>query len=202
MDERSPRDELDALRRANPVAIDQLPTHSRDRIWARIEEATMADNTPQADPGQTRLARWSIAASGVALTLAVVAAATLGGGPAGIPGPSAAGGGGAAGMCIQFTTEMLQERQFAFDGTVTTINGDQVTLAVTTAFWGSPQAGSSVTLTAGMGMTGDAVVLEGGPRLAAGSRYLVSGDDQFMWACGYTVDWDASTAAQWAALAP
>ncbi len=39
--------------------------------------------------------------------------------------PVGGGGGGAAGMCIQYTTDILLERQWAFDGTVTAINGNR-----------------------------------------------------------------------------
>jgi hypothetical protein len=35
-----------------------------------------------------------------------------------------------------------------------------------------------------------------------GDRYLVSGDDDIAWSCGYTQVYDEATAAEWAAAAP
>jgi hypothetical protein len=151
------------------------------------------------DKGQVRIAQWTIAASGVALAGVLVAALALGGTAA--PPPQTGNGGGATGMCIQFSPEELAARDFAFDGTVTAVNGDQATFTINTAFWGV--SGSEVTLTAGIGMIEESgVALDGGPLLVIGERYLISGDDTFAWTCGYSVVYDEATAAQWASLAP
>jgi hypothetical protein len=48
----------------------------------------------------------------------------------------------------------------------------------------------------------EVVALEGGPLLIVGDRYLVSGDGNIAWSCGYTQVYDAATAAEWAAAAP
>lgn len=195
MNQTDPRDPLDELRRANPFGDDQLPPTSRARVWARIEEARMDDT------GQTRIARWVIAGSGVTLVAVMVAALTLGGtaAPPPVASDPGSGGGGAAGMCIQYSIELLKEREFAFDGTVTALDGNMATFSVTTAFWGV-ETGSSVTLQADlMANPGPNVALEGGPILVVGQRYLVSGDDTFAWTCGYTQEWTAEAAAEWAA---
>jgi hypothetical protein len=190
------RDPIDELRRANPLRDDQLPTSSRDRIWSRIQEARMVDN------GQVRFAHWTIAASGVALVAVVVAALTLGGTAAPPPQTGNGDGGGGLGICIAFSMEELQARDFAFDGTVTAVNGNQATFAVNDGFWGV-EDGSSVTLTAGVGMLEESgVALDGGPLLIVGDRYLISGDDAFAWTCGYSLVFDAATAAEWASAAP
>lgn len=196
MSTQAPRDPIDELRQANPVDRSQLPASSRTRIWDRIEEARMSEKTRSGIP------RWAVALSGLAVVVVAVVAVQLGGVPAPEPGPTdGGGGGGAIGMCIQFTTEELQARDFAFDGTVTALDGDQATFAVNTAFWGVE--GSSLTLTAGIGMTSeDGIALDGGPLLVVGNRYLVSGDDVFAWSCGFSQVYDAGTAAEWAAAAP
>jgi hypothetical protein len=192
----TPPDPIDELRRANPLRDDQLPTTSRARTWARVEEARMADQT------QIRIARWTIALSGVVAAAAFIAALTIGGTANPSQPPTGGDDGGFAGMCLAFTLEDLQARDFAFDGTVSAISGNQATFTVNDGFWGV-EDGASVTLQADL-MIGDpnVVALEGGPQLVVGERYLISGDDTFAWSCGYSVAYDEATAAQWAALAP
>ena len=155
-----------------------------------------------ADQTQIRIARWTIAASGIALAAALVAALTIGGVAPASPPAGNNGGGGFAGMCLAFTMEDLQQRDFAFDGTVTAITGNQATFTVNDGFWGV-EDGASVTLQADL-MIGDpnVVALEGGPQLIVGERYLISGDETFAWSCGYSVVYDEATAATWAAAAP
>jgi hypothetical protein len=114
--------------------------------------------------------------------------------PAGTPGGSPNPGSAA---CVeQYSLDTLKNRGFAFDGTVTGIDGDEVTFKVNQAFKGA--LGESVTLTA-TGMTGTAITSAGGPNLAVGERYLVAGEDRFAWACGFTQAYDGAVAAQWSA---
>lgn len=204
MSDKPTRDPIDELRRANPLRDEQLSASSRDRLWSRIQETRMSEQTPQTDPGQTRLARWTIAASAATLVAVVVAALTLGGTAAPSPqtGDEGSGGGGGMSMCLAFTMEDLQARDFAFDGTVTAIDGTQATFTVNDGFWGV-EDGASITLGADL-MVGEpeVVALEGGPLLIVGDRYLVSGDDSYAWSCGYTLVYDEATAAEWAAAAP
>jgi hypothetical protein len=193
MSQNPTRDPIDELRRANPLRSDQLPTSSRDRVWSRIQEARMVDT------GQVRITQWTIAASGVALVGVLVAALTIGGTA---PPPQTGTGGGATGMCIQFSLDELAVRDFAFDGTVTAVSGDQATFTVHDGFWGV-EDGATVTLTAGIGMYQESgIALDGGPLLVIGERYLISGDDTFAWTCGYSQAYDEAAAAQWASLAP
>jgi hypothetical protein len=205
MSQKPTRDPIDELRAANPLSDDQLPADSRDRLWSRIQEARMTDNLPQTDSGHTRFARWTIAASGVAVAAVAIAALTIGGTAAppqtGNEGTGGGGGGGVM-MCLAFTIEDLQARDFAFDGTVTAVNGNLATFTVNDGFWGA-EDGTSVTLQADL-MTGEPqqVALEGGPLLTVGERYLVSGDDDIAWSCGYTLVWDEASAATWAAATP
>jgi hypothetical protein len=46
-------------------------------------------------------------------------------------------------------------------------------------------------------MTGTSITSAGGPSLAEGQRYLVAGDDTFIWACGFTQPYEAAVAADW-----
>ncbi|CAN5215455.1 hypothetical protein BH24CHL7_BH24CHL7_17140 [soil metagenome] len=95
-------------------------------------------------------------------------------------GPSPTNGGGAViGSCVeQYSLDALKSRDFAFYGTVTEIDGDEVSFAVNEALSGPDVA--DVTLTA-EGMTGTAITSAGGRNLAVGGRYLVAGDDRFVW---------------------
>lgn len=150
-------------------------------------------NNPRPQP--PRRAAWAagIAAAAVA-GVAAVALLLNPGTPA--PAPSDDPGTG-IGSCVEvYSPEALASRDFAFDGTLTAIDGDQATFMVTEAFSGDATTGSTVTLTA-TGMSGTSITSAGGVTLAVGDRYLVAGDDTFVWACGFTQPYDESVAAQW-----
>ena len=111
--------------------------------------------------------------------------------------PIAGGDGGAAGggaaSCIRYDPSTLPTFDIVFDGTVTAIDGDQVTFDVQTGWKG---ADDSITLTApesNIAITGPA------PEFKVGGRYLVTAAGSTMNSCGYTLDYDADTAASWAA---
>lgn len=187
----SPRpDPLDELRRANPATQRRSPPDSKARVWARIQEVIVESNSKRPVGRGTALALGlgSVAAAGIAaLALAL--------NPGGTPAPSG-GPGPAIGSCVEtYSANTLANRDFAFDGTVTAIDGDQVTFAVNERFAGS--ASDQVSLTA-TGMTGTSVTSAGGPTLSVGERYLVAGDDTFAWACGFTQAYDPAVAAEWA----
>ena len=181
-------DPLDELRHADPVRSRPAPSESKARVWARIQEATM-DTSPRSK----RRPGWALGFGAIAVA-AVAAIAVLTNG-AGDPTPSEQPGPG-IGSCVEtYSAEALGNRDFAFDGTVTSIDGDSVTFAVDDAFWGD--VGESITLEAA-GMTGTSVTSAGGPSLMQGERYLVAGDDQFVWGCGFTQPYDSAVAAEWA----
>lgn len=81
------------------------------------------------------------------------------------------------------------------DGTVTGIDGDEVAFGVSEVFAGD--IGASVTLTAS-GMTGTAIMSAGDTTLTVGHRYLVAGDGEFAWSCGFTQPYAAAVASDWA----
>jgi hypothetical protein len=202
MTEPNDHDPIELLGRSNPVDAHELPSASLARIRARVQEKVMTDNQPEArhDLPRRRL-RWTI---GVAGMTAVAAIALLVFGPrAGAPVPSPSdggiggrpGAGGGTAMCIRFDLDLLAQQQFAFDGTVTAIDGESVTFDVANWYRGSGE--SSVTLKevglgGGVSMEGILVDFE------VGTRYLVSGADGVITGCGYTQEWDAAAAADWA----
>lgn len=206
-------DPLDQLRRVDPVDEDRLPSASLARMSARVREHTMQSN--DSTPARRRLLIPAAAAAvlaGIALVVIVggarPAAAPSGGTPgialaspsqpvsSAAPSPDGAGGVLTA-FCIErYSPETVAKRDFAFDGTVTAIDGDEVSFRVGHRYSGP--ASDTVTLTA-TGMTGTAITSAGGPKLGLGERYLVAGDDHFVWACGFTQPYDPDVAAAWAA---
>ena len=117
-----------------------------------------------------------------------------GAGPVQTPDPSgnpAAGGGVAS--CLVYDPANLPTFETVFDGTVTAIDGDQVTFTVNE---GWKNAEGTITLTVpqvDVALTGPL------PEFTVGGRYLVTAFGSTINACGYTLDYDAETAATWAA---
>lgn len=185
---REPSDPLDALRHADPVRSAPEPSDSKARVWTRVQEVIM----DRPAPTRRRPARMALGVTGLAAA-AVVAVALFSGAGAS-PTPSDQPGPG-IGSCVEtYRLEALGNRDFAFDGTVSVIEGDTVTFVVNEAFSGD--GAGEVTLTAS-GMTGTAVTSAGGPSLVAGQRYLVAGDDTFVWACGFTQPYAPAVADDW-----
>jgi len=185
------RDPLDELRRADPAGVSREPSESMARVWARIQEATTMDQTR---PSPSSRIRWAggLAAAGIAGVAAIALLLSSGGAPDRVDDP-----GTGIGSCVEtYSTETLANRDFAFDGIVTGINGDRVTFSVNESFAGDPSTEASVTLSA-PGMSGTSVTSAGGPTLTVGDRYLVAGDDEFVWPCGFTQPYDESVAAEW-----
>lgn len=197
MTESTDQDPLELLRRSNPVVADELPSASLARVRARVQENLMTDTQP--GPGRSLSGRRLRLATGLAGVAAAAAIAFVAFGPRGnLPGPSPSDGGGGGGgiaSCIRYDAETLARQEYAFDGTVTAIDGDSVTFAVGTWFRGSGDA--SVTLTeVGLGSGSvSSVPLVG---FEVGGRYLVSGAGGIITDCGYSMPYDAAFAAQWA----
>lgn len=189
------RDPFDELRRADPAHPDRLPSASLARVRARVQEATIMQE------GRRPAPRRGLAIGAGIVTLAVVALVGVVAlrAPASEGQPAAsvdAGGGGALASCLeQYSLEALKDRDFAFDGTVKAIAGNEVTFTVNETFRGSDAP--EVTLIAD-GMTGTTITSVGGPTLALGGRYLVAGEERFVWPCGFTQEYDAGIAADWA----
>lgn len=208
-------DLIQALRAANPISSTSSPD-AAERA-ARFEEITsMPDQTSTPAPSPVRR-RWiyttAAAASVAAVVIGVAIATREVDEPQAAPvttttveatPPSAAPassdavlspGGPTMGSCVEFyDLETLTQREFAFNGTVSAIAGQEVTFSVEEWFKGGIE--STVTLDAN-GMAGAAVTSAGGPTLAVGEHLLVAGDDGFVWSCGFTQPFDAATAAAW-----
>jgi hypothetical protein len=195
-------DPIERLRAADPVHADDVPDASLARVSARVQEHVMTDNrrTPILPPTRGPLA----VIGGLALAGAVALAIAFGSG-LGTPAPSAgpiaanptpsenpAAGGGMA-SCLMYDPANLPTFDKVFDGTVTAVDGDQVTFQVNTGWKG---AEGSLKLTA---PNVDIALLGPMPEFKVGSRYLVTTAGSNINACGYTLDYDAATAAAWAA---
>ena len=198
MSQPSGSDPFDRLRAADPMRADDVPDASLARVSARIQEHIMTDvqHSPRAKRARHPFAL--LAGLGVAGALAL--AITLGSGLGrqqpesigSVPTPSSDPGGGMA-SCIMYDPAILPTFDIVFDGTATAIDGDRVTFAVNAAWKGVDR---SVTLTA----PSASVALVGPvPDFELGGRYLVTAAGSNINACGYTLEFDADTAATWAA---
>jgi hypothetical protein len=197
-------DPIDRLRAADPIRADEVPDASLARVSARIQEHIMSD--VRRDPTTLRPTRGPLAlVGGLALAGAFALAIALnsgfgaqspGGGPvAANPTPSenpAAGGGGMA-SCLVYDPANLPTMETVFDGTVTAVDGDQVTFDVNEGWKG---ADGSITLTA---PDTDIALLGPMPDFQVGGRYLVTAAGSNINSCGYTLDYSADAAADWAA---
>ncbi len=107
--------------------------------------------------------------------------------------------GSALTSCVaQYSLETLTEREYAFDGTVTAVDGRDMTFAVNEWFAGGE--GDTVTLDHGdhVGM----LFAPDGPALEPGTRVLAAGDGGFVWSCGFTQLHDPALADQWRSAFP
>ena len=194
-------DPIDRLRATDPVRADDVPDASLARVSARVQEHIMSDlqHTATVRPSRSPLA-W---VSGIALAGAFALAIAFGSGFFGakspgtvgaVPTPSenpAAGGGLAS--CLVYDPANLPTFDVVFDGTVTARNGDRVTFDVNEGWKGTD---GNITLTA---PEYDMALVGAIPDFKVGGRYLVTAAGGNVNACGYTLDYDADTAATWAA---
>lgn len=90
------------------------------------------------------------------------------------------GDGDAMASCIRFDTSILGEMPMAFEGTVTNVDGEQVTLSVDRWYRGGDAA--TVELFAAAGMQ----ALIGGIDFVEGQQYLVSATDGNVNYCGFS----------------
>ncbi len=194
-------DPFERLVEADPVPDGAVPSASLARVHARIEESiAMASSTPAPRDRRLGLALIGVAVVAVA-AFALAGAGGLFAGPTAAPpvanGPTAAppddGGaaGGGAASCLAFDPATLAAQEFAFDGTVTAVDGDEITFAIGRAYAGV-DGDTFVVTDQSVGIT-----LDGGPEYQVGGRYLVSGNDGLAWACGYSVAWDEAAAGVW-----
>lgn len=214
-----PEDAVDALARlraANPVPPDEvaaLSTTARARaLRAEIVMQTESNprspesTSPHPAPTGPRWQRPLVAGLAAVLLTAVgtVAALQL---AADEPAPAdvVAGdqvevdpimpGGGMALCVATYTPETLVEREVAFLGTVTAIEGDEVTFEVEEAFRGTAEG----PLTLGGAEFLSTPNPDNVNPIAVGERYLVAGDGGFAWGCGFTHLHSEELAEEWRA---
>lgn len=122
------------------------------------------------------------------------------GGPAGdeaLVDPIIAEGTGLGSCAFEFSVETLAERQFAFEGTVTEIREPVAMDApyevhFDVARWFS--GGEAATTTVGTyDVSGTS--LAGDLGLAVGDRVLASGDEAFLWGCGFSMPYSEESAS-------
>ena len=103
----------------------------------------------------------------------------------------------ASGSCVElYDLETLDNREFAFDGTVKEVRSDRAEFTVNEWFRGGE--GDEVSkggATGSSGLTPEEDYPNVG--LAPGERFLVAGDGDFAWACGFTQPYDPEVAADW-----
>lgn len=202
MDDSGSRD-LDALlRAADPwPATRPVDPAIPARALALVEkELPMSESTPAP---RRRLGRRGAVA--IAISLAALA---LVGGTAIVRttdgGPNVATGNGRAvgdafASCLAFSLDVLARQPLAFDGTVTAVDGDEVTFDVERWFRGG-EGDTAVTRAAGL--VSGAPELNGGVGFVEGGRYLVSGEQAdgaiVPAVCGLTMEYDSDMAADWA----
>jgi len=125
-------------------------------------------------------------AAAAALVVAVGGAIVLSGGTDGDPvaqGPLLelnAGADDPMAMCIQFSVEELARAPLAFEGTVTSVEGETVTLDVDQWFKGGDAGQVEINAPAGM------EALIGGIPFEVGGQYLVTAYDGNVNYCGFT----------------
>jgi len=196
-------DELERMARANPwpaAAGDERSPAAR-----ALAEDIMT--TPQSRPvrrNRTPLAVAAALAGALALGGVVLALDDGGGGSARRAEPRANTPDTSGAVepdtgltsCVEtYDLATLANREYAFAGTVTSVEGDQATFAVDEWYRGDGSA--EVTLGGAAGLGG--VTSAGEPvDLAPGTRLLVAGDGGFAWSCGFTQPYDEAVARQWA----
>lgn len=119
-------------------------------------------------------------------------ASPIGDGPATDLVDPAAGGSDVTSCVESFSPETLRDRDYAFDGTVDSVEGPDITFAVNEWFAGGTE--STVTLDH-QGYAG--MLLDPNTALEPGTRALMAGDGSMVWSCGFTQLWSDGTAAEW-----
>jgi hypothetical protein len=167
------------------VPTEPTTTESSRELMERVMSTPVRERTePPVDHGRRT---WAIGAAAVAaLVLAVAGGVALTGGN-GMPAADAppleltAGGEDLMASCMMFSPEELERgAELAFEGTVTMVEGDRVTLRVDTWYRGGETA--RVALTAPQGME----ALIGGIPFETGEKYLISAQAGSVNYCGFS----------------
>ena len=202
-------DELDTLRRADPVDQATVPNAGSPEALALLECITAGS------PTNVRRTRLIAVAAAVVVLAAIGRVLLAGGGQSAVTpttesavdptvtsgetpttaGPGTTDGGVILSCIDHYSIESLRERQVIFDGTVEEVDGDTIRFAVNEWFRGGSGASTSRT---GAEILGGFTSLGEPMSLDPGTRMLVAGDGDAAWACGFTQPYDAEVAAEWA----
>ncbi|MBK9477118.1 MAG: hypothetical protein IPL94_13100 [Tetrasphaera sp.] len=200
-------DIVDDILRRRLAAGDPLPPQRTPALDRTSLEAVMHEiTTPQAPESGAvdapRRSRWWLAmpAAAAAAGAVWVGSSLLGGGsasqtPLAVPSPkstmtiSGPAGDPTSMTCLPVSVELIRGAQFAFDATVTAVDGTTYTLAPTTWFKGEPK---DVVVLQGIP---DGAALIGIPNFVVGGRYLVAGGDGQVGACGASGEYSADLLA-------
>lgn len=139
-----------------------------------LEEIMSNEVAPRSDAR-----KWLPPAAAAVVVAGIAAAFALGGGGS-QPLVLSAGHDDPMAMCIEFSVEELAKAPLAFEGVVTDVSGEAVTLDVTDWFRGGDA--DSVTLKAASGME----ALIGGVPFAEGESYLITAYDGVVNYCGFS----------------
>lgn len=202
-------DALEILRASNAVDPAGLPPGDGPRARALYEEIVHMPTDTDPRPAPPTLSRTSrlvlsllaLAAVGVVAVLALNLVTSPSPEPAPVasdPDPGEVQGGGFASCAFEYTPETLAQRELAFAGAITSVDGDEITFDVDEVFRG--EAGDTITLGGGVLLVGGGTVSAGESNLAVGDRVLVAGDGGFAWACGFTQPYDPTVADQWRSI--
>lgn len=199
-------DELDALRAADPLDPASVPSPDDPRAQALFERIMMSDATTRpanAQPTTPRPRRAGLlAAAAVALVALVGGTIALTGDdtdstptPDDVATGSITPGGPASASCVElYDLDTLGNREIAFDGTVTAVDGDTITFTVNRWYRGGDA--DEVTLAGAAGLSG-LTSAGSATSVEPGTRLLVAGDGGFAWACGFTQPYDPAVAEDW-----
>ncbi len=133
--------------------------------------------------------RWLPVAAAAVIAVGIGVVAAIGGGSSAPPTTVAAAGpplqlklpgSDPMAMCIQFDVEFLAEMPIAFEGTVTSVEGDQITVSVDHWYRGGEAPLVEMTATQGM------QALIGGIEFIAGEQYLITATDGNVNYCGFS----------------
>jgi len=157
---------------------------SRRQLETIMSTPTRERTAPAGAPNRNWIP--AVAALG-ALVIAIGGVIALGDGPGATPEAAPpmelnAGGEDAMASCIMFSTEELERvAEIAFEGTVTAVDGPEVTLSVNRWFRGGGET-TEVILNAPLGME----ALIGGIPFTVGEQHLITAQDGNVNYCGFS----------------
>ena len=200
-------DELVRLHNADPVDQAAMSFASDPDARALFERITMARPNTTAATTNSRPRLVLLAAAAAALVVFAAGVVAIGGRDDSsddvatamtTPDTVSEGvspGGSSTGSCVEiYDLQTLVNREVAFDGTVDSVDGDEITFTVNRWYRGG--ANPKVTLS-GASVLGGVSSAESTVSVEPGTRLLVAGDGGFVWSCGFTQPYDAAVAGQW-----